>query len=55
MAPTAQPVDEDQVQLTGRVPKSLRRRLKMAAAAQDVSAQDLQQRAIEEYLDRHGF
>ncbi|WP_017559869.1 hypothetical protein [Nocardiopsis baichengensis] len=52
-APTAE--EEDLVQLTGRVPKSLRRRVKMAAAALDMSAQDIQRRAIEEYLERHGL
>lgn len=55
--PTAAPPEqeEEMVQLTGKVPKSLRNRVKMAAIALDMSSQDVQRLAVEEFLDRHNL
>lgn len=47
--------EEELVQLTGKVPKSLRNRVKMAAIALDTSAQEVQRRAIEEWLNQQGL
>lgn len=47
--------EEDVVQFGGRIPASLRKRVRMAAVAQDVNVQDLLQTALEEYLTRRNF
>jgi len=43
------------VQLSGRIPASLRRRMKIAAAAQDIDGQTALRQALEEYLTKRGF
>ncbi|MFD0883421.1 hypothetical protein ACFQ08_02455 [Streptosporangium algeriense] len=43
------------VQFGGRIPSSLRRRVRMAAVAQDKDAQDVLREALEQYLERHNF
>lgn len=48
--PTATETDEDVVQVSTRVPRSLRRRLRMAAAQADMSIQDIQKQAFEQLL-----
>ncbi|MFE6449618.1 hypothetical protein [Nocardiopsis dassonvillei] len=47
--------EEELVQLTGKVPKSLRNRVKMAAISLDISSQEVQKRALEEWLDQQGL
>lgn len=46
---------EELVQLTGRVPKALRNRVKRAAIELDTNAQEIQRRALEEFLSRHNL
>ena len=55
--PTAQATESgtDIVQVSTRAPRELRRRLKMAAAAEDVSVQEIQKRAFEEYLTKRNY
>ena len=53
--PTAAPLEEELVQLTGRVPKTLRNRVKRAAIELDTNAQEIQRQALEEFLNRHGL
>ena len=48
--PAATETDEDVVQVSTRVPRSLRKRLRMAAAQADVSIQDVQKQAFEQFL-----
>ncbi|MEJ8662293.1 ribbon-helix-helix domain-containing protein [Streptomyces sp. MS1.AVA.4] len=46
--------DEERVLISGRVRASVRKRLRMYAAANDENLQDLLDRAIDDYLSRHG-
>lgn len=61
MPPTAEPstVSEPDldtvVQVSTRVSKRTRIRLRRAAADADLAIQDVQRRAFEEYLDRRGY
>lgn len=48
--PAATEADEDVVQVSTRVPRSVRKRLRMAAAQADVSIQDIQKQAFEQFL-----
>lgn len=51
MPASAAPVsDTDLVQVSARVPRDLRRRMKLAATRQDISVQQAIQDALEEYL-----
>lgn len=51
MPASAAPVsDTDLVQVSARMPRDLRRRIKMAATRQDISVQQAIQDALEEYL-----
>lgn len=43
------------VQFGGRIPSSLRRRVRIAAAAQDIDAQTALRQALEEYVTKRGF
>ncbi|WP_460362775.1 hypothetical protein [Actinocorallia lasiicapitis] len=52
-APAAK--DDPVVQFGGRIPSSLRRRARMAAAAEDMDVQDVLRIALEEYLERRGM
>lgn len=55
MTATATPETDPVVQFGGRIPSSLRRRVRMAAIAQDKDAQTVLREALEQYLDRQGF
>jgi len=55
MTAAAPEVDDPIVQFSGRIPASLRRRMKIAAAAQDLDAQTALRQALEEYLTKRGF
>ncbi|MFJ2477214.1 hypothetical protein ACIOWI_30280 [Streptomyces sp. NPDC087659] len=46
--------DEDRVLISGRVRASVRKRLRLYAAEHDENLQDVLDRAIDEYLNRHG-
>lgn len=46
--------DEELVLISARVRKSTRRRARVFCAERDVSMQDLIDRALNEYIDRHG-
>lgn len=46
--------DEDRVLISGRVRASVRKRLRLYAAAHDENLQDLLDRAIDEFLTRNG-
>ncbi|MET7621803.1 ribbon-helix-helix domain-containing protein [Streptomyces sp. NPDC005408] len=46
--------DEERVLISGRVRASVRKRLRMYAAANDENLQDLLDRAIDEYLKKRG-
>ncbi|MFD4143057.1 hypothetical protein [Streptomyces sp. NPDC058572] len=46
--------DEERVLISGRVRASVRKRLRMYAAANDENLQDLLDRAIDEYLSSRG-
>jgi len=48
-------VQEGVVQFGGRIPASLRRRVKICAAAQELDAQDVLRAALEEYLAKRNF
>lgn len=48
-------VQEAVVQFGGRIPTSLRRRVKICAAAQELDAQDVLREALEEYLAKRNF
>jgi predicted HicB family RNase H-like nuclease len=50
--PTAMAEDTEIVQVSTRVPKALRQRLKVAAAVADTSVQELMKQALEEYLQK---
>lgn len=43
------------VQFGGRIPQSLRRRARMCAASEEIDAQTLLRRALEEYLAKRDF
>ncbi|MER6816438.1 hypothetical protein ABT299_44855 [Spirillospora sp. NPDC000708] len=43
------------VQFGGRIPQSLRRRARMCAASEEIDAQTLLRRALEEYLSKRDF
>ncbi|MGW2426070.1 hypothetical protein ACWC0C_43840 [Streptomyces sp. NPDC001709] len=45
---------EDRVLISGRVRASVRKRLRLYAAAHDENLQDLLDRAIDEFLTRNG-
>jgi hypothetical protein len=45
---------EELVLISARVRKSTRRKARVFCAEQDVSMQDLIDRALNEYIDRHG-
>jgi len=47
--------DTDIVQVSTRVPKSLRQRMKVAAAIEDTSVQAILEHAMEEYLRRRNL
>lgn len=55
MTAAAPEVADPIVQFSGRIPASLRRRMKIAAAAQDLDAQTALRQALEEYLTKRGF
>ncbi|MGI5162715.1 hypothetical protein [Microbispora sp. CA-102843] len=46
--------DDPLVQFGGRIPASLRRRVKVVAAYQGIDGQTILRRALEEYVERHG-
>lgn len=46
--------DEERVLISGRVRASVRKRLRLYAAEHDENLQDVLDRAIDEYLNRHG-
>lgn len=55
MPETATPGADTIVQFGGRIPSSLRRRVRMAAASQDIDAQTALRQALEEYVTKRGF
>lgn len=52
---TAASTESDIVQVSVRVPKRLRQRLKIAAAAEETSVQEILHTAMEEYLRKRGL
>jgi predicted DNA binding CopG/RHH family protein len=53
--PITTPEADTIVQFGGRIPSSLRRRVRIAAAAQDIDAQTALRQALEEYVTKRGF
>ncbi|MFC0557395.1 hypothetical protein ACFFHJ_41545 [Planotetraspora thailandica] len=52
---TPEAVAEQVVQFGGRIPASLRRRARIAAAAQDKDVAEVLKEALEEYLSRRNY
>lgn len=50
----APPATDPLVQFGGRIPASLRRRVKVVAAYEGIDGQTILRRALEEYVERHG-
>ncbi|WP_093256553.1 hypothetical protein [Thermostaphylospora chromogena] len=48
-----QQTEDPLVQFGGRIPASLRRRVKVVAAYEGIDGQTILRRALEEYIERH--